>query len=119
MLASASFMALTQPEFRFYFNENLTEAKAVELNDNNQITTNVDGVKARFYKNGDAILLEVKGVEAKDMDKVITITVGDLGTITFSGNDFARMMAKSDDQSIAALGAALYLYGDAAKACFA
>ena len=119
MLASASFMALTQPEFRFYFNENLTEAKAVELNDNNQITTNVDGVTARFYKNGDQILLEVKGIEAKDMDKAITITVGDLGTITFSGYDFARMMAKSDDQSIAALGAALYLYGDAAKTCFA
>ena len=53
------------------------------------------------------------------MDKVITITVGDLGTITFSGNDFARMMANNNDQSVATLGAALYLYGEAAKACFA
>ena len=119
-LASAAFMALTQPEFRFYFNENLTEAKAVELNDNNQITTNVKGVTARFYKNEQtgAILLEVKGIEAAKMDEDITVTVGDLGTITFRGNDFARMMAKSDDQSIAALGAALYLYGKAAKDCF-
>ena len=110
-------MALTQPEFRFYFNENLTEAKAVELNDNNQITTNVDGVTAKFYKNGDAILLEVTGIEAANMDEVITITVGGLGTITFSGNDFARMLAKN--ASTQTLGAALYLYGAAAKACFA
>ncbi len=115
-LASAAFMALTQPEFRFYMKD-LTEAEAAELND--AITTNVDGVTAKFYKNGDAILLEVTGIEAANMDEVITITVGELGTITFSGYDFARMMAKSDDQSIAALGAALYLYGDAAKACFA
>ena len=115
-LASAAFMALTQPEFRFY-TTGITEAEAVELND--QISTNVDGVTAKFYKNGDAILLEVEGIKAEDMDKVITITVGDLGTITFSGNDFARMMAKSDDQSVATLGAALYLYGEAAKACFA
>ena len=115
-LASAAFMALTKPEFRFYMKD-LTEAEAVELN--SKITTNVNGVTAKFYKNGDAILLEVEGIKAEDMDKIITITVGDLGTITFSGYDFARMMAKSDDQSIAALGAALYLYGDAAKACFA
>ena len=115
-LASAAFMALTKPEFRFY-TTGLTEEEAYELN--SKITTNVDGVTAKFYKNGDAILLEVEGIKAEDMDKIITITVGELGTITFSGYDFARMMAKSDDQSIAALGAALYLYGDAAKACFA
>ncbi|MBR5619273.1 MAG: hypothetical protein IKW76_06020, partial [Clostridia bacterium] len=115
-LASAAFMALTQPEFRFY-TTGLTEEEAYELN--SKITTNVDGVTAKFYKNGDAILLEVKGIKAEDMDKIITITVGELGTITFSGYDFARMMAKSDDESIAALGAALYLYGDAAKKCFA
>ena len=114
--ASAAFMALTKPEFRFYMKD-LTEEEAYELN--SKITTNVDGVTAKFYKNGDAILLEVTGIEAANMDEVITITVGGLGTITFSGYDFARMMAKSDDQSIAALGAALYLYGDAAKACFA
>ena len=115
-LASAAFMALTKPEFRFYMKD-LTEAEAAELND--AITTNVDGVTAKFYKNGDAILLEVEGIKAEDMDKVITITVGDLGTITFSGNDFARMMANNNDQSVATLGAALYLYGEAAKACFA
>ena len=116
MLASASFMALTKPEFRFY-TTGLTEEEAYELN--SKITTNVNGVTAKFYKNGDAILLEVKGIKAEDMDKVITITVGDLGTITFSGNDFARMMANNNDQSVATLGAALYLYGEAAKACFA
>ena len=113
-LASASFMALTKPEFRFY-TTGLTEAEAVELN--SQITTNVDGVTAKFYKNGDAILLEVTGIEAANMDEVITITVGGLGTITFSGNDFARMLAKN--ASTQTLGAALYLYGAAAKECFA
>ena len=113
-LASASFMALTKPEFRFY-TTGLTEAEAVELN--SKITTNVNGVTAKFYKNGDAILLEVTGIEAANMDEVITITVGELGTITFSGNDFARMMAKN--ASTQTLGTALYLYGAAAKACFA
>jgi hypothetical protein len=113
-LASAAFMALTKPEFRFYMKD-LTEAEAAELND--AITTNVDDVTAKFYKNGDAILLEVTGIEAANMDEVITITVGDLGTITFSGNDFARMMA--NNASTQTLGAALYLYGAAAKALFA
>ena len=113
---SAAFMALTKPDFRFY-TTGITEAEAVELND--QISTNVRGVTAQFYKNGDQILLEVKGIEAKDMGKVITITVGDLGAITFSGYDFARMMANSGDETIATLGAALYLYGQAANALFA
>ena len=107
-------MALTKPEFRFY-TTGITEAEAVELND--QISTNINGVTAKFYKNGDAILLEVKGIEAANMDELITITVGDLGTITFSGYDFARMMAKN--ASTQTLGTALYLYGAAAKACFA
>ena len=121
MLAGASFMALTKPEFRFYFNNSLTDEKAVQLNENGQITTNVVGVTAMFYKNPEtgAILLEVKGIKAEDMDKVITITVGDLGTITFSGNDFARMMANSSNTSVATLGLALYLYGVKAKECFA
>ena len=117
-LASAAFMALTKPEFRFY-TTGLTDEEAYELNSKITVTGAAGDVTAKFYKNGDQILLEVTGIEAKDMDKVITVTVGDLGTLTFSGYDFARMMAKSDDQSIAALGAALYLYGDAAKACFA
>ena len=121
MLAGASFMALTKPEFRFYFNNSLTDEKAVQLNENHQITTNVEDVTAMFYKNPEtgAILLEVKGIKAEDMDKVITITVGDLGTITFSGNDFARMMANSSNTSVATLGLALYLYGVKAKECFA
>ena len=121
MLAGASFMALTKPEFRFYFNNSLTDEKAVQLNENHQITTNVEDVTAMFYKNPEtgAILLEVKGIKAEDMDKVITITVGDLGTITFSGNDFARMMANSSNTSVATLGTALYLYGVKAKECFA
>ena len=116
-LASAAFMALTKPEFRFY-TTGLTEEEAVELND--QITVS-GNASARFVKNpaSGAILLEVTGIEAANMDEVITVTVGDLGTITFSGNDFARMMANSGDESIQTLGAALYLYGAAANALFA
>ena len=114
-LASAAFMALTKPEFRFY-TKDLTEAEAVELNDKITVDGGNGKVTAKFYKNGDKILLEVKGIEAANMDEEITITVGDLGTITFSGNDFARMLAKNAGTET--LGAALYLYGAAAKALF-
>ena len=109
----ASFMALTKPEFRFY-TTGLTEEEAIELND--QIS--VSGATARFVKNPTtgAILLEVTGVEAAKMSANITVTIGDFGTITFCGNDFARMMAKN--ASTKTLGTALYLYGVAADACF-
>ena len=46
----------------------------------------------------------------------ITVTIDGLGTITFAGNDFAKLMA--DNSATEALGAALYAYGAAAKACF-
>ena len=118
-------MALTKPEFRFY-TTGLTESEAIALNNKITVTDvngeKVQGVTARFVKSAqqnDVILLEVTGVEAKDMDKVITITIDGFGTITFSGNDFARMMANYDDETVAAFGASLYLYGAAAKALFA
>ena len=87
---------------------------------NNEVTEDVKAHFVKIEENGElkAILLEVTGIEAADMDKVITIDLGSYGTITFSGNDFARMMANSNDQSVAVLGAALYLYGKAAKDCF-
>jgi hypothetical protein len=113
-LTTAAFMALTKPEFRFY--TTLTDEEAVELNK----TISASGAQARFVKNAETgdILLEVKGVEAKDMNKVITIDLGSYGTIKFSGNDFARMMANSSDQAVKTLGVALYLYGVKAAECF-
>lgn len=114
-IGSISYMAVTKPEFRFY-TTGLTEAEAAALND--RIT--VDGsADARFVKKPDtgAVLLEVTGIEAATMDEVITVTIDGFGTITFCGNDFARLLARND--STAALGAALYLYGVAAKALFA
>ena len=115
-IASASYMALTKPEFRFY-TKNLTEAEAAALN--SKITvTGPTGVKAQFVKNAGtgAIMLEVTGIEAATMDQAVTITIDGFGTITFCGNDFARLLARND--STATLGAALYNYGVAAKACF-
>ena len=56
------------------------------------------------------------GVEAERMDEVLTVTIDGFGTIEFCGNDFARMLAMSEDTQT--LGTALYLYGAAAKACF-
>ena len=124
-IQSISYMAVTKPEFRFYVNPDsgLTEADYVALND--KITVNCDNanvlekVSAKFVKNIEtgAILLEVTGIEAANMDEIITITIDGFGTITFCGNDFARLLAKND--STATLGAALYLYGVAAKALFA
>ena len=114
---------MTKPEFRFY-TTGLTEAEAIALNRKITVTDVngkiVQGVTARFVKsaqNNGIILLEVTGIEAKDMDKVLTITIDGFGTITFSGYDFARMLAKYD--ATQELGAALYLYGATAKALFA
>ena len=114
-ISSISYMAVTKPEFRFY-TAGLTEAEAVALND--KITVN-GNANAQFVKNDEtgAILLEVTGIEAATMDEVITIDINGFGTITFCGNDFARLLAKND--STATLGAALYLYSVAAKALFA
>ena len=109
-------MALTRPEFRFH-TANLTEAEAVALN--GKITVDgPNGVAAQFVKSAStgAILLEVTGIEAATMDQAVTITIDGFGTLTFCGNDFARLMAKN--AATAVLGAALYNYGAAAKACF-
>ena len=114
-ISSISYMAVTKPEFRFC-TTGLTEAEAVALND--KITVN-GSANAQFVKNAETgkILLEVTGIEAANLDEIITITIDGFGTITFCGNDFARLLAKN--ASTATLGAALYLYGVAAKACFA
>ena len=112
----ASFMALTKPEFRFYTKRGaLTGAQAAALNDKITVT---GSAAARFVRNAEngAILLEVTGIEAENMDKLITITIDGFGTISFRGNDFARMLARNEPTAV--LGAALYNYGAAAKACF-
>ena len=116
---TASYMALTVPEYRFYVKEGmLTEAQAAALN--SKITvTGPKGVKAQFVKNtdkDDAILLEVTGVDVEHMDEAVTVTIDGVGAITFCGNDFARLLAKNT--ATAVLGAALYNYGVEAKACF-
>ena len=114
-------MAVTQPEFRFY-TTGITEVEAAALNDKITVSGNakvLEKVSVQFVKNAETgkILLEVTGIEAATMDEVITITIDDFGTITFCGNDFARLLAMNG--STATLGAALYLYGVAAKALFA
>ena len=116
-ITGASLMVLTKPEFRFY-TTGLTEAEAVALNSKITVTGD-ENVHARFVKsaqNEEIILLEVTGIEAANLYKDITIDIDGFGTITFSGYTFARMMANYEPT--ATLGAALYLYGQAAKACF-
>ena len=124
VFTGASFMALTKPEFRFY-TTGLTEAEAAALNSGITVScanssVNMKDVKVRFVKsaqNNETILLEVTGIEAKDMDEVFTVNFGSFGTLTFTGYDFARMMASSN--AAQALGVALYLYGEAAGTLFA
>ena len=121
-VSGASFMALTKPEFRFY-TSSITEQQGYDYNQAG-VTTTMDGgsdaLTARFVKKADGkVLIEVTGVTAENMDKTITVTVADLGTITFNGNAFAKAMAKSSTAAQQNLGAALYNYGAAAKVCFA
>ena len=121
-VTGASFMALTKPEFRFY-TAGITEQQGYDYNKTG-VTAAMDSAKpdtlnARFVKKADGkVLLEVTGVSAENMDKTVTVTVTGLGDITFNGNAFAKAMAKSTDPAQADLGAALYNYGAAAKACF-
>ncbi|MBQ7547650.1 MAG: leucine-rich repeat protein [Clostridia bacterium] len=117
-IQSVSFMALTKPEFRFYM-KNITEAEAAGYTVRAAYAdgTITDTLNARFVKNlSGSILIEVTGVLAEEMDKTITVAIDGLGTITFAGNDFAKMMA--NNAATETLGAALYAYGEAAKACF-
>jgi hypothetical protein len=121
-ITSASLMVLTKPEFRFY-TTGLTEKEAIALNSKITVTNSaneiVETVNARFVKSAqdeEVILLEVTGIEAANLDEVYTVTIDGFGTVTFSGNDFARLLAKNE--ATETLGAALYLYGQAAKACF-
>ena len=121
-VTGASFMALTKPEFRFYTN-GITEQQGYDYNQAG-VTAAMEGgsdaLTARFVKKADGkVLLEVKGISAENMDKVVTVTVTGLGSITFNGNAFAKAMAKSGDTAQKNLGAALYNYGAAAKVCFA
>ena len=120
-IRNVSFMALTKPEFRFYM-QDITEAEAAAYNTAgirvSDADTDIEGtLNARFVKNthGD-ILIEVTGVMAEYMDETIVVTIDGLGTITFAGNDFAKLMA--GNAATETLGAALYAYGAAAKACF-
>ena len=117
-IQSVSFMALTKPEFRFYM-KNITEAEAAGYTVRAAYAdgTITDTLNARFVKNlSGSILIEVTGVLAEEMDKTIMVAIDGLGTITFAGNDFAKMMA--NNAATETLGAALYAYGEAAKACF-
>ena len=124
ILSGVSFMALAQPEFRFYVSPDcaLTEADFAALNGKIRITDaegeEARGVDAQFVRNTDTdtIFLEVTGIEAADMDEVVTIGIDGFGTIEFCGNDFARMLALNE--STRTLGTALYLYSTAADACF-
>ncbi len=120
-VTGASFMALTKPEFRFY-TANIDEQTAYDYNEAG-VTAAMDGgsdtLNARFVKKADgAVLIEVTGVSAENMDKTITVTISGLGTITFNGNAFAKAMTMSSSPAQQNLGAALYNYGDAAKTCF-
>ena len=122
-LNGASFMALTKPEFRFY-TKNVTEEQAIAYNKAGVSATMAgakpDTLTARFVKKSDnSILIEVTGVSAEHMDKTITVTVTGLGTITFTGNAFAKAMASpTNNTAQQKLGAALYNSGAAAKTCF-
>jgi len=126
-VTGASFMALTKPEFRFYTN-GIDEQTAYDYNEAgievemaNASQKQADALNARFVKKADGkVLLEVTGVLAENMDKVITVTINALGqTITFNGNAFAKAMANpNNDEAQQNLGAALYNYGAAAKTCF-
>ena len=123
-VSGASFMALTQPEFRFY-TSSIAEADAVDYNtagvtavyQNGEIT---DTLNAHFVKNSSgSVLLEVTGVSAEHMNETIVVTITGLGTITFNGNAFAKSLSNSSKPASCVLGAALYNYGEAARACFA
>ena len=117
-IETISFMALTQPEYRFY-EKDMTEEQAAAYNAAGVTAAYADAnitdkPNARFVKTADGkVLLEVTGVTAQTMDKPIVVTIKGVGTLTFAGNDFAKLMTAGGGTT-AALGAALYNYGVAA-----
>ena len=118
---SLSFMALTQPEYRFYV-KGLSEEQALAYNEAGVSAAYADAniaetPNARFVKTAQGkVLLEVTGITAQTMDKPIVVTIEGVGTLTFAGNDFAKLMVASGGDTMAPLGVALYDYGVAAAA---
>ena len=121
IVTGVTFMALTKPEFRFY-TANITEAQAAAYNEagvsaayqNSKIN---ETPEAHFVKSEDGkILIEVKGISAENMNETVVININGLGTVTFSGNDFAKAM--TNVSGLANLGHALYNYSKAANDYF-
>ena len=118
-------MALDKPVFRFY-TASISENAGYDYNQagvtaeyKNEALNEKEALTAKFYKNEKtgAVLIEVTGVSAENMNEEIVVTINGLdGTITFAGNDFAKAMANND--SMANLGNALYNYSVAANAYF-
>ncbi len=123
MIDSIAFLALTKPEFRFY-TSSISEETAMACT----VTAYFDDggaagdLHARFAKNAQGdVLIEVTGIDAKDLGRTVVVTITGLGEtaqqIRFAGYDFAKLMTASDNN--ADLGAALYNYGKAANALWA
>ncbi len=118
-----AFLALTKPEFRFYMKD-ISEETALACT----VTASFkDGgaagdLDARFAKNADGqILVEVTGLQAKDLGRTVVIMIEGLGDtaqrIEFAGYDFAKLMYEENNN--ADLGVALYNYGEAASRLWA
>ena len=117
-IGSISFLALTKPEFRFYTPDISEEtAAACTVTASFKDGGAAGSLNARFAKNAQGdVLVEVTGVQAKDLGRTVVVTITGLGDtaqkIEFTGYDFAKIMVAQSNN--ADLGVALYNYGAAA-----
>ena len=118
-IGSVAFLALTKPEFRFYLTDAVTETQAAACTVKASFKDggSAGSLNARFAKNAQGdVLVEVTGVQAKDLGRTVVVTITGLGDtaqkIEFTGYDFAKIMVAQSNN--ADLGVALYNYGKAA-----
>ena len=114
-ISSVSYVALLEPEFRFYLN-GITEAQAAKLE------VSVDsGLTAQTVKTPSGICVKVTGLKASEFAKSFTLTIGDT-VLTYNGYAYLYTALTNEsvtDTKLKDLAKGVYRYACAAEAIFA
>ena len=113
-LDSVTYMALLNPEFRFYLKDvTEEEAKALNVSVDNDLT-------AKVIKTEKGICVSVTGLKASDFEKVFTLNIGDT-TVSYNGYAYLYTVLNNPnvtDQKLKDLAKGIYRYATAVEAVF-
>ena len=114
LITGVSYVALLNPEFRFYVS-GLTETQAAATN----VSVN-QGLNAEMVKTDNGICVSVTGLNANEFAKTFTVTVGTT-EITYNGYAYLYTVLSDDsaDTNLKNLAKGIYRYASATEAKFA